>query len=281
MELIYNSIFLSHDKEGHPESRNRLKHFEGMRETRLTNGENYLSLVHSKEYIELVRKASEIGWGYLDADTYITSKSFEAACYAAAASVKAAEDKAFALVRPPGHHACREKGMGFCLFNNMAIAAKYLLSKGKRVFVLDIDLHHGNGTQEILEGLENAFYFSLHQFPLYPGTGRGVGRNYANIAFPPRVTDTAYIRQLENKLYPALKAFQPDIIGVSAGFDSYYKDLNLLGANTGFNLTKRSYSKVREMISAWPNFFILEGGYNPESVKEGIEAFIGGGRNEV
>ncbi|MFA4907502.1 MAG: histone deacetylase [archaeon] len=275
MQFIYNSVFLGHDSKDSRENSSRLKHFAHLKETRLASGEAYLPLAHSKEYIELVKRASGLGWGYLDSETYITSKSFETASYAVSASIKAAEENAFALVRPPGHHACRDKGMGFCLFNNMAIATKYLLGKGKRVFVVDIDLHHGNGTQEILEGLENAFYFSLHQFPLFPGTGRGIGKNYANVCLPPRVTDTAYIRQLENKLYPALKAFQPDIIGVSAGFDTYYKDLNILGSNTGFNLTKRSYSSLREILANWPAFYILEGGYNPESVKEGVEALTG------
>lgn len=274
MKLLYNSKFLLHNFEGHLENKKRLGFFSNSPETRVVSGEQYLELCHSKEYIDLVKRVSNAGWGFLDSDTFITKESFETACYAVGASVKAAEEKSFALLRPPGHHACFDSGMGFCLFNNMAIAAKYLAKKGKRVFVIDFDLHHGNGTQELLAKEENCHYFSLHQFPAFPGTGRNSEKNCTNITLPYRIVDTTYIRQLENKLLPEIKKFQPDVIGLSAGFDSYYKDLDLLQKGAGFNLTKRSYLKIKEIISAYDCFAVLEGGYNPESIKDGVSIFI-------
>lgn len=298
MKLLYNSKFLGHScRQGfHPEGPERLKFFQGEKESRLVgNGEDFLELAHSKAYVKLVKEYCKKQL-YLNEDTYTCNDTFETACYAVSASIQAAKNPGtFALVRPPGHHAGIAKGEGFCIFNNMAIAVKHLLSKEKRVFVFDFDLHHGNGTQEILQGEKDAFYFSTHQQDIYPGTGLKSEKNFINVPLRAGCRDVEFIGVLERKLMPAIEKFNPDIIGLSAGFDVYYKDFNAQGylyskeKNTeskeefygkpdekslGFSLTKRSFKKIKELLSSYKTFAVLEGGYNPESVWEGVNEFL-------
>ncbi|HIH32933.1 MAG TPA: histone deacetylase [Candidatus Diapherotrites archaeon] len=295
MKLLYNSKFLGHScNAGHPESPERLKFFQSEEETRLINGEQYLELCHSRQYISLVKEYCKKQL-WLSQDTFTCADSFETACYAVSAAVQASESNAFALVRPPGHHAGIASGEGFCIFNNIAIAVKRLLQKGQRVFVFDFDLHHGNGTQEILEKEPNAFYFSTHQAGIYPGTGMDSGKNFTNIPLNAGCRDVEYVRLLEKKLSPALKAFKPDVVALSAGFDSYYKDFSAKGflgsgkeselskedftakaqaSALGFSLTKRSFEKIKELVTPYNHFAVLEGGYNPESIREGVNVFL-------
>lgn len=272
MEIIYNKIFLQHNNPMHPENANRLKYFANLKDLEIESGEQFLQLVHSKEYIERVKSASaKEEW--LDADTYTNKNSFEVACFAVGAAVKAAEQGAFALIRPPGHHAGRSSAGGFCLFNNIAIATKNLLQQGKRVFIIDFDLHHGNGSQEIFLGENNIMYFSTHQSPCYPGTGLRSEANCINVPLPYRTDDEKYIYELEKQLIPNLQKFNPDVIGLSAGFDCYYKDKDSLGPGSGFNLTEKSFEKIKEIIKPFDHFFVLEGGYRAESIKEGVKIF--------
>jgi len=272
MKIIYNSIFLEHDTGSHPENSGRLSHFKDLKDVEIENGEKYLPLVHEKRYVDLVKKTASAGLP-LDSDTLTSSRSYEVACFAAGAAVMAAKENAFAMVRPPGHHASSANAAGFCIFNNVAVAGEYLLRQGKKVLILDFDLHHGNGTQDIFLGREGVLYFSLHQSPQYPGTGLYDEKNCLNVPLPLGIKDDAYIRQLEEKLVPALQGFKPDVVGVSAGFDGYYKDFCYMNPAAGFKLTARSYRKIKELLKGHKTFYVLEGGYNPESLREGVEAF--------
>lgn len=271
MKIIYNKIFLEHDTGDHPENKNRLKHFFQLRDTKIRSGEEYLSLAHSKKHIEFIKKASHDEM-FADADTKLSKRSYEVACYAVGAAIKAANENAFALVRPPGHHAMSEHSMGFCLFNNIAIAALHLINQGKKVFILDIDVHHGNGTEQILFRKKNAMFCSLHQFPAYPGSGQLSQANCINIPLKIGTEDNEYISKLNELVKPKLKEFSPDIVGISAGFDSYYKDFKFMNPTVGFKLTTKSYKAVKNLIKPYDHFCVLEGGYNPDSIKEGVNA---------
>jgi len=271
MDVVFHPIFLEHKAAGHPEGPGRLAAvLDWIKETGINvlkpkNGEQYLGLAHSQEYIDYVKGH---GPGRLDLDTYVNEKSYEAACYAAGGAVLAAEKNAFVLARPPGHHATRSEAGGFCIFNNIAIASLHLQ---KKVFIIDFDAHHGNGTQDIVLHNPNVMYFSTHQSPHYPGTGLESTGNCINIPLKAGTGDEGYIKILEEKLQPAIEKFEPDVIAVSAGFDSYYKDASWL---TDLKLTGKSYQKVCEIIDGYRCFFVLEGGYNPESVKEGVETIL-------
>jgi acetoin utilization deacetylase AcuC-like enzyme len=243
------------------------------------SGEKYLKLAHDKAYIERVKRVGSLAdtaplqddspsgkAEYLDADTYVVPGSYEAACDAVGCAVKAAKTNAFAVIRPPGHHA---PFGGFCLFNNMAIAAKALK---KRVLVCDIDAHHGNGSQALLAGDDQFAYFSSHQSPLYPGTGLVDEGNAVNAPLPAGAGDKEFAKAVDAKLAPLIKRFEPEVVGVSAGFDSYYKDAGWL---TDLRFTLKSYERVLQLIEPFDCFFVLEGGYNPASVKDGVEFVLG------
>ena len=210
MQLIYNKLFLEHKTESHPERPERLLAFDNLDESTIENGEKYLKLIYDDKYIEKIKNASakEIN---LDADTYTNKKSYEVACYAVGASIKAAKQNDFALIRPPGHHATADKAMGFCLFNNIAIACKWFNERGKKVLLLDIDGHHGNGSQDIFYNTNNVLYISMHQYPAYPGTGwvneigEGKGKYYnINMPLPAYTSDDLFIGIL-SKILPVIK----------------------------------------------------------------------------
>lgn len=273
MGLIYNKIFLEHETGLHPENKERLKHFKHLPDSRIGYDEKVLELVHAKEHIETVKKACEKQIP-LDFDTVTCRKSFEVAVYAANAAIKASSEKhAFALVRPPGHHAGRNYSTGFCLFNNLAIACQHQLNQGKRIAVIDWDLHHGNGTQDIFLGKKNILFVSLHQSPCYPGTGLTSGKNCFNYPLPFACNDKTYINAL-NEAEKLIQEFNPDLVACSAGFDSYYLDFEMLGPGNGFKLTKKSLERIKSILKPFKHFFVLEGGYNPKSIKEGVEVFM-------
>ena len=279
MYLIYNKIFLEHKTVNHPERPERLLAFGDLEQSEIENGEKYLRLVYNNDHIEKIKNASK-NESYIDADTYTNKRSYEVACYAVGAAIKAAKQNDFALIRPPGHHATANKAMGFCLFNNIAIACKWLNERGKKVFVLDFDGHHGNGTQDIFYSTDKVLYLSAHQFPAYPGTGwvnevgEGRGKYFTiNVPIPPYTSDDLFVDIL-SKMVPTIKQqYKPDVVAVSAGFDGH-KDDPLLQ----LNLTINSYYEVGKLLSNnFKNIFAcLEGGYNVKVLPYCVYAFLSG-----
>src|SRR5262249_34329443 len=225
-----------------------------------------LSLVHHPAYVEGVREASERGGGWFDADTYLNERSYGAAVRAAGGLLAAAEARrggrdrtALCLVRPPGHHATPERGMGFCLFNNVAIAARFLK---RRVLIVDWDVHHGNGTQDTFEDDPTVWYLSTHRFPFYPGTGHESERGVGNIINLPMDIDTPREKVLtifEKAVRKAAKDFKPEFLLVSCGFDAYENDP--IG---GLNLMPEDYRRMTDVVCGLgiPVVSALEGGYS-------------------
>jgi acetoin utilization deacetylase AcuC-like enzyme len=224
----------------------------------------------------------------MDMDTYVSPRSFEAALMAAGGVIRAAEGvlsgeiaNAFALVRPPGHHATPGRAMGFCLFNNVALAARAALTEDgiERVFIADFDVHHGNGTQDVFADDPHVFYFSTHQYPYYPGTGamRDVGRNAGagtvlNVPLPTRVGDQGYAQVFGQLVWPLAERFDPDLILVSAGYDGHWNDplahMNLSLA--GYAHMQRELVKMADRWCEGRIVFTLEGGYQLDALAYGV-----------
>jgi len=235
---------------------------------------------HVPTHVSAVEAACA-GGNWIDADTYAGHDSWEAALRAAGAAVEAARaaergEPAFALCRPPGHHATRASAMGFCLLNNVAIAAHDLTTRGRRVAIVDIDVHHGNGTQDIFFERADVLYVSLHGWPLYPGTGRaeetgrgaGLGTTL-NIPLAAGTKHDAYLAALDGLAMPKVRSFAPDVILISVGFDADARDP--LG---NLALGPRTYHEaVAKLRDAQPRIAaILEGGYDLAAVEEGTAA---------
>lgn len=254
-------------------------------------GEEALATVHDPAYLHDLRKMCEAGGGYLSLDTAVGEGSWEAASLASGAACSAVEsalsgETAFAIARPPGHHAGRDYGMGFCLTNHAAVAAGHALSRGlERVAILDWDAHHGNGTQDIFYGESEVLYLSSHQSPFYPGTGEagevgeGEGRGFTvNVPLPAGSGEDVYAAAFAGIFVPVLREFEPEVILVSAGFDAHADDL--LG---GMALESDSFGRFAALISdlsrevgAAPPAFVLEGGYNLGALTESVAAAIRG-----
>lgn len=296
---VYHPVYLEHNQPGHPENARRLERImDTLRDAgvleRLTPvearpaTEAELARVHTPAYIAQVRRVAERGGGHLDADTYMNARSYDAAVMAAGgllalveAVVEGRVQNGFALVRPPGHHALPDRGMGFCLFNNVAVAARHAqtLPGIRRVFIADIDVHHGNGTQAVFEADPTVFYFSTHEYPYYPGTGHwketGVGEgkgSVLNVPLPAGVGDQGYLRVYEELVWPLARRFRPDLILVSAGYDSHWQDpLAMMQLSLG------GYARIaRELVAmagelcAGRIVFTLEGGYHLDVLAHGV-----------
>jgi len=276
MKILFNHKCLFHNIESEYEGAYRLEDFRDQCEDVEANGEVYLTLVHSEDYIGWIRDASRRE--EMIAEILMTKGSYEAACIAAGLTIAASESNDFAVVRPPGHHAGRERAAGFCLFNNMAIATRKLVNEGKKVLILDIDGHHGNGTQDIFYDSDRVLYCSIHQYRSYPfsgfpdETGRDEGEGYTvNIPLVAGSGDKEFLDAVELVIKKA-KSFQPDHVGVSAGFDGYYKDRLL-----SLNYTLKAYYECGYRLRRnFRNVFaVLEGGYH-EDLKQCVDQFIEG-----
>ena len=281
MQLLYHSVCLEHDTGEHPENNRRMlalaEHF-GLSEGPLVDGSPYLELIHPPEYIEMIRRVSAEG-GAIDEDTRLSPGSYRAAVHAVGLTVEAARRGDFALVRPPGHHAHPGMASGFCLFNNVAIAAQHLVSQGKRVAIIDIDGHLGDGTEVAFYDTDEVLFWSLHQFPAFPyggladQIGDGQGRGYTiNTPLPPGSADDIFLDALDHFL-PIVEKFAPDVVAISAGFDTHEYD-PILSLNCSYNAYYQTGKRLRERF---PQVFaVLEGGYNVELLPRCVESFLAG-----
>ena len=293
VHVVWHPVCLEHlAGPGHPESPARLEAVvERLRRWAPADGlrwheaevaeRTWLERVHPPEYLERLRRLSAAGGGRLDGDTAASAASYEAACRAAGAAVRAAGlalegAPAFAAVRPPGHHATATVAMGFCLINNVVVAARWALDEMGlgRVLIVDWDVHHGNGTQDLVEADARIRYVSLHQWPLYPGTGRaeerGVG-NVFNVARPPGLARERYVTDLNDAVARATDGWPPELILLSAGFDALAGD-----PLAGFTLEPDDYVT---WVTTWralgaPIASVLEGGYVPSRVADAAAAHL-------
>lgn len=299
--FVFHESYLRHDTGAHPERAERLSYtLEKMAENgiieRLTRilpvhaSREELGFVHAAPYLQQVEAICKRGGGMLDLDTPLCRDTCEIASLAAGGVLKAVDEvmrasdtpkQVFALIRPPGHHATSMRGMGFCIYNNIAIAAEHLKRRYRlhRTLIVDWDVHHGNGTQHIFFEDPSVLYFSLHQYPHYPGTGwldevgRGEGQGFTvNVPLPPGTGDAGYLYALNSILVPIAHEFRPEFVLVSAGFDAHAADplASMTVTSRGFGLFTDVILGVARANSQGRVVLALEGGYNLEALGESI-----------
>lgn len=300
--LTYDESFLAHDAgTWHPESPSRLEAIRKRLAARpdLSSGLTFVEApeapaaailaVHERAYYEHLERLDAAGGGHLDPDTAMSSGSLEAARRAAGAglagieAVDAGADFAYALVRPPGHHAVAQQGMGFCLLNNASITAFALRARGERVAIFDWDAHHGNGTQDIFYADPEVLYVSAHEFPQYPGTGRpgeagtGAGSGTTlNLAFPPGTGEHTYLRAFDEVVAPVVRCFDPTWMIISAGYDAHHADpLTSMGLRSrSFALLSRRVRELAADVCDGRILAFLEGGYDLDALADSVEVTL-------
>lgn len=299
LPIIYSDEFLKH-RTGrfHPERPERLKAIFAALEASFSPEQlswecptphhrrdivSWVEKFHHREYVQEVARLAKEGGGRIDADTSVSADSYEVALLAVSAwldgvdRVLGSQQAALVMARPPGHHAEKQRGMGFCLFSNCAIAAHYALSlpQVNRVAILDWDVHHGNGTQFLVQDSPDIAYCSLHQSPCYPGTGkaeeRGLHNNLLNIPMLPGSTWHEYEPMFQNQVQPFLSQFHPDLLLVSAGYDANHADPLAeisLSPDNYYQMTQMCFSVTSQVV------FGLEGGYDLDALAKSVVATV-------
>lgn len=298
---VYDPIYLQHDTGFHVENASRLTSIMNYLEktgvlTELLEVKpraatiDEIAAVHDRQYIAYIEYVARKGGTWLEVDTVMSPKSFDAAAYAAGGIIRATEtvmdgelDSCFGLVRPPGHHATSDRALGFCIFNNIAIAAKYALAKYglHRIAIVDFDVHQGNGTQEAFYDNPHVLYVSTHQFPYYPGTGRveetgtGAGKGtILNIPLAAGCGDAEYLKVFHEVIVPKVRLYKPQLIMVSAGYDVHWADelAQMQVTTTGFAEMTKIIKGLAEEFCGGKLVLSLEGGYHLEALSTSVKA---------
>jgi acetoin utilization deacetylase AcuC-like enzyme len=290
---------LQHDTGAHPERAARigaiereLDRFDWLGYERIEScaaTREQLETVHTAAHVDAIERLSASGGGAIDADTFVSGGSWEAALHAAGGAARLVDlllsgeaRCGFSVHRPPGHHAERERAMGFCLFNNVAVACAHALARHgpERVLVLDWDVHHGNGTNDIFHATDAVLYVSIHQSPLYPGTGAaddvgsGAGRGYTvNLPVPPGSGDEVFVSLVEHVVGPLTRAYRPQLVLLSAGFDAHVEDplADCRVSEVGFAAMTASMRRACADVGA-PLGAVLEGGYELDALARSVVA---------